>query len=149
MRLCSILTFYYADLRQYSLCGWRYGIALGEGSGLLGSRRGSFFSHRRAGFISLPGQVCRFLAKYITGGQRSKTTWLNVLLGKNLHLQARPDNSHGRGAKYAGNVDKPGFGGRLFFALSYCWFFSNSGRGRFRPAFDDRRLWLDYCSRPL
>jgi hypothetical protein len=30
--------------------------------------------------------------------------------------------------------------------LSYCWFFSSSGRGRFRPAFDDRRLWLDYCS---
>jgi hypothetical protein len=55
----------------------------------------------------------------------------------------------GRGAKYAGNVDNPGFSGRLFFGLSYCWFCSSSGRDRFCPAFDDRRLRLDYCSRPL
>jgi hypothetical protein len=149
LRLCSILTFYYAGLRQCSLCGWHYGLALGEGSGLLSSRRDNFFSCCRVGFTPLPRQVCRFPAKYITGGQPSNTTCLYILLGEDLHLQTRPDNSHGRGAKYAGNVDKPGFDRRLFFGLSYCWFFSSSGHGRFRPAFDDRRLRLDYCSRPL
>jgi hypothetical protein len=29
----------------------------------------------------------------------------HVLLGKDLHLQARPDYCHGRGAKDAGDVD--------------------------------------------
>jgi hypothetical protein len=58
LRLCSILTFYYAGLRQCSLYGRRHGLSSGEGSGLLGSRRGIFFSHCCAGFISLPGQVC-------------------------------------------------------------------------------------------
>jgi hypothetical protein len=40
-----------------------------------------------------------------------------------LHLQARLDNSHGRGAKYASNVNEPGFRGCLFFNLSCYWFF--------------------------
>jgi hypothetical protein len=35
--------------------------------------------------------------------------------GNGFHLQARPDNSHGQSAKYAGNVDEPGFRGRLLF----------------------------------
>jgi hypothetical protein len=74
LRLRSILTLYHAGLWQRSLRGWRHGLALGEGSGLLGSRRGSFFSHCRAGFISLPGQVRRFPAQYIIGGQPSTTT---------------------------------------------------------------------------
>jgi hypothetical protein len=148
LRLCSTLTFYYAGLQQCSLYGRRHSLNSGEESGLLSSRHGIFFSHCCARFIPLSRQVCRFSAKYIIGGQPSKTTWLHVLLGKDLHLQARPDNSHGRGAKYDGNVDKPGLGGRLFFGLSYCWFFSSSGRGQFRPAFDNQRLRLDYCSRP-
>jgi hypothetical protein len=76
------------------------------------------------------------------------TTKLHVLLGKDLHLQARPDNSYGRGAKYAGDVDKPGFGGRPFFDLSCYWFFSSGSRVWLCPAFDDRRLRLDSCSRP-
>jgi hypothetical protein len=82
-------------------------------------------------------------------GQPSMTTQLHVLLQKVLHLQARPDNSHGRSAKYAGDVDKSGFGGRLSFGLSRCWFFSSSSHGWLRPALDDRRLRLDNCSRPL
>jgi hypothetical protein len=118
----------------------------GEESGLLGSRRGSFFSRCRAGFIYLPRQVRQSPAQYTIGGQPSTTTNLHVPLGKHLHLQARPDNSHGRGAKYAGDVDKPGFGGRSLFGLSCCWFFSSSSRSRLRPAFDDRRLRLDNSS---
>jgi hypothetical protein len=43
-------------------------------------------------------------------------TKLQVLLGNGFHLQARPGNSHGGSAKYAGNVDEPGFRGRLFFS---------------------------------
>jgi hypothetical protein len=87
--------------------------------------------------------------EYTIGCQPSTTTNLHVLLGKDFHLQARPDNSHGRGAKYAGDVNKPGFGGCLFSGFSRCWFLSSSGRGRSRPALDDQRLRLDYCSRPL
>jgi hypothetical protein len=150
LRIHNVLTFYHAGLWQRSLRGWFYGLALGEGSRLLGSRRESFFSRCRAGFISLPEQVRRFLAQYKTGGQPSTTTKLHVLLRKKLHLQARPDNSHGRSAKYAGDVDKSGFGGRLSFGLSRCRFFSSSrSHGRLRPALDDRRLRLDNCSRPL
>jgi hypothetical protein len=54
LRLRSILTFYYAGLWQRSLRGWRHGLALGEGSGLLGCWRGSFFS--RAVLGSSPSQ---------------------------------------------------------------------------------------------
>jgi hypothetical protein len=147
LRLCSILTFYYAGLWQCSLHGRCHSLSLGEGSRLLGSRRGIFFSLCRAGFISLPGQVCRFPAKYMIGSQPCKTTQLDVLLGKDLHLQARPDNSNGHGAKYVGDVNKLGFGGRLFFSLSCQWLFSSRVCGQFRPAFDDRRLRLDFCSR--
>jgi hypothetical protein len=54
---CSVLTFYYAGFWQRSLRGRRHGLGLREGSGLLGGRRGNFFSRRRAGFIPVPGQV--------------------------------------------------------------------------------------------
>jgi hypothetical protein len=106
-----------------------------EGSGLLGSRRGNFFSRCRAGFISFPGQISRLPAQYKIGGQPSKITKLQVLLGKCFHLQARPNDSHGRSAKYAGDIYKPGFGGHLFFSLSRYWFFGISSRSQFWPAF--------------
>jgi hypothetical protein len=34
-----------------------------------------------------------------------------------LHLQAGPDNCHGRSAKQTGNINKPSFRGRLCFSL--------------------------------
>jgi hypothetical protein len=68
---------------------------------------------------------------------------------KNLHLQARPDNCHSRGAKYTGDVDKPSFSGSLFFGFSCRWLFSSRGCDRLRPALSDRRMRLDFCSRPL
>jgi hypothetical protein len=86
--LRSVLTFYNAGLPQCSLHGWRHGLSLGEGSGLLGGWRGTFFSHCRAGFILLPRQVRGFPAQYTIGCQPSTTTKLHVLLGKDLHLQA-------------------------------------------------------------
>jgi hypothetical protein len=56
---------------------------------------------------SSPSQVksVDFLHSTQTGCQPSTTTKLHVLLGKDHHLQARPDYCHGRGAKYAGDVD--------------------------------------------
>jgi hypothetical protein len=143
--LCSILTFNYAGLRQCSLYDRRHGLGLGEGSGLLGSWRGIFFGRSRAGLIPLPGQVCRFPAQYTVGCQPSTTTNLHVLLGKDLHLEARLDNSHGRGAKYAGDVDKPGFSGRLLFGFCCRWLFSSRGCGWLRPALSNWRLRLDFC----
>jgi hypothetical protein len=50
---------------------------------------------------------------------------------------------------YAGDVYKPGFGGRLFFSLSRYRFFSTSSHARFRSALHVRRLRLDNSSRPL
>jgi hypothetical protein len=38
-------------------------------------------------------------------------TKLQVLLGNGFHLQARPDNSHGRSTKYASDIGEPGFRG--------------------------------------
>jgi hypothetical protein len=88
-------------------------------------------------------------SKTTNRGQPSKTTKLQVLLGKGLHLQARPDDSHGRSAKYAGDVYKPAFGWRLLFILSHCRFFSTSSRARFRPTLHGRHPRLDNSSRPL
>jgi hypothetical protein len=65
--------------------------------------------------------------------------------GKNLHLQARPDNSHSWGAKYVGDVDKSGFSGYLFLDFSCRWLFSSRGCGRLRHTLSDRRLRLDFC----
>jgi hypothetical protein len=76
-------------------------------------------------------------------------TKLQVLLEKGFHLQARPDDSHGRSSKYAGDVYKPGFGGCLSFSLSRYWFFGTSSRTRFWPPLYDRRLRLDNSSRPV
>jgi hypothetical protein len=118
MHYRNLLTFYHASFRQHSLRDRRHGLGLREGSGLLGSRHENFFSNRRAGFISFPGQVSQFPAQYKIGGQPSKTIKLQVLLGTEFHLQARRDDSHGRSAKYAGDIYKPGFGGHLFFSLS-------------------------------
>jgi hypothetical protein len=145
----NLLTFYCTGFRQRSLCDWRHGLALRDGSGLLGSRRGNFFSCCRAGFISFPGQISRLPAQYKIGGQPSKITKLQVLLGKGFHLQARPDDSHGRSAKYAGDVYKPGFGGHLFFSLSCYWFFGTSSRAQFWPSLHGRCLRLENSSRPL
>jgi hypothetical protein len=69
--------------------------------------------------------------------------------GKNFHLQARPDDSHGRRAKDAGDIYKPGFSGRLLFSLSYCRLFSTSRRAWLRLVLRGRRLRLDNTSRPL
>jgi hypothetical protein len=84
-----------------------------------------------------------------TSGTPLGTTKLQVLLGKGLHLQARPDDSHGRSTKDAGDIYKPDFDGRLFFNLSRCWFFSTSSCAWLRPALHGRRLRLDNFSRPL
>jgi hypothetical protein len=124
----GLLTFYYTGFRQRSLCARSRSLGLREGSGLLDSER--FFSCCYAGFISFPGQISRFPAQYTWGGQPSTTTQFQVLLGKGFHLQARPDHSHGRSAKYAGDVYKPGFGGRHFLSLSRYWFFGTSSRAR-------------------
>jgi hypothetical protein len=83
------------------------------GSGLLSGWRGFLFSHRCAGFIPIPGQVRGFPAEYATGCQSSTTTKLNVLLGKDLHLQARPDYCHDWGAKDAGDVEQSSLSRRL------------------------------------
>jgi hypothetical protein len=91
----------------------------------------------------------QFPTQYTWSGQPSTTTQFHVILKDGLHLQARPDDSHGRSAKYAGDVYKPGFGGRLFFNLSCYWFLGSSSRARFWPVLHGRCLWLDNCSRPL
>jgi hypothetical protein len=89
-----------------------------------------------------------FLHNTKIGGQPSKITKLQVLLEKGFHLQARSDDSHGRSAKYASDVYKPGFGGCLFFSLSHYWFFDTSSRAQFRPPLYGRHLRLDNSCRP-
>jgi hypothetical protein len=96
------------------------------GSGLLSGWRGFLFSHRCAGFIPIPGQVRGFPAEYTTGCQPSTTTKPNVLLGKDLHLQARPDYCHGWGAEDADDVDQSSLSRHLFLGLSSRWLFCNS-----------------------
>jgi hypothetical protein len=142
------LTFYYSGFQRCRFCTRRHGFGLGKGSGLLDSEHQIFFSCCRAGFITFPGQISRFLAQYTRSGQPSTTTQLHVLLRDGLHLQARPDNSHGQSAKYAGNVDEPCFRRRLLFNLRCCWFFGPSSRARFWPALHGRHLRLDNSSRP-
>jgi hypothetical protein len=46
-----------------------------------------------------------FLQSTQAGCQPSTTTTFNVLLGKDQHLQARPDYCHGWGTEDTGNVD--------------------------------------------
>jgi hypothetical protein len=107
----NIHTFYYGGLRRRSLYAQCHGLALGKGSGFLDSRLRIFLSSRRVGFLSFPGQIGRLPAQYRFGGQPSKITKVQVLLGDGFHLQVGPDNSHGRSAKYAGDIDEPGFWG--------------------------------------
>jgi hypothetical protein len=130
LRSCSVITFYDAGLRQCSLHGWRLELCLRGGSGLLSGWRRFLFSHRRAGFISIPGQVRGFPTEYATGCQPSSTTKSNVVLRKDLHLQARPDYCHGRGAKDAGDVDQSSLSRRLLVGRSSRWLICNS-HGRF------------------
>jgi hypothetical protein len=54
------------------------------------------------------------------------TTKPNVLLGKDLHLQARPDYRHGWGAEDAGDVDQSSLSRRLLLRLSSRLVFSSS-----------------------
>jgi hypothetical protein len=87
------------------------------GSGILSGWRGLLFRHRCAGFIPILGQVRRFPAEYTTGCQPSTTTKPNVLLRKDLHLQARSDHCHDWGAEDTGDVDQPSLSGRLLLGL--------------------------------
>jgi hypothetical protein len=70
---------------------------------------------------------------FLQSTNSGKITNLYVLLDDGFYSQAGPDNSDGRSAKYAGDVNKPGFCGRLFFSLGYYWLSSSSSRGRLRP----------------
>jgi hypothetical protein len=70
-----------------------------------------------------------FLQSTQAGCQPSTTTKSNVLLGKDEHLQARPDYRHGWGAEDAGNVDQSSLGRRFLLRLSSrCLFSDSSGR---------------------
>jgi hypothetical protein len=92
------------------------------------------FTSRCIRFLAFPGQISRFPAKYKFGDQLSKITNLHVLLDDRLHSQAGPDNSHGRSAKNADDIDKLGFRGRLFFGMGDYWLHgSSSHRGLWPP----------------
>jgi hypothetical protein len=93
-------------------------------------------------FFSFLGQIGGFPAKCKFGGQPSKSTKLHVLLGDGFHFQTRSDHSHGWSAKYTGNINKPGFCGRLFFSLDCYWSSGSSSRGGFWPPFFYRRRRL-------
>jgi hypothetical protein len=56
-----------------------------------------------------------FLQSTQAGCQPSTTTKSNVLLGKDQHLQARPDYRHGWGAEDTGDINKPCLSGRLLW----------------------------------
>jgi hypothetical protein len=145
----SLHIFHYGGLRRRSLCARLHGLSLGKGSGLLNSWRRVLLSSCCTRFLSFPGQIGGFPAQCKFGGQPSKTTKLHVLLGDGFHLQAGPDYSHGRSAKYTGNINKPSFCGRLLFSLDCYWFFGSSSRGGFWPAFFCRRLRLGSTRRLL
>jgi hypothetical protein len=99
----------------------RDGLSPRKGCGFLYSGWRVFFSSCHVWFFSFPGQIGGFPAQYKLGGQPSKTIKLHVLHGDGLLLQVRPDYNHGRSAKYAGDVDKPGFRGRLLFNMGDYW----------------------------
>jgi hypothetical protein len=83
-----VLTFNDAGFGQRSLSGRHLGLCLRGGSGLLSRRRGFFFRHLCSGFIPLPGQVRRFPAEYTSRLSIKYDYHIQVLLGKNQHLQA-------------------------------------------------------------
>jgi hypothetical protein len=67
-----------------------------------------------------------FLQSIQAGGQTSTTTTSHILLGKDQHLQARPDHRHGWGAEDTGDVDQSCLGRRLLLRLSSRYLFSGS-----------------------
>jgi hypothetical protein len=82
-----------------------------------------------AGSSSSQVKSVDFLQSTQAGCQPSMTTKSNVLLGKDHHLQGRPDYCHGWGAEDAGNVDQSSLGRRLFLRLcSRCLLSDSSGR---------------------
>jgi hypothetical protein len=74
-------------------------------------------------------------------------TNLHILLEDRLYSQAGPDNSHGRSAKYAGDVNELGFHGHLFFGLGDYWLHGSSSRGGLWPPLF--RSWFAGTSRLL
>jgi hypothetical protein len=83
----SLHTFHYGGLWRRSLCARCHGLSLGKGSGLLNSWRRVLLGSCCTGFFSFQGQISGFPAQYKFGGQPSKTTKLNVLLGDRLHYK--------------------------------------------------------------
>jgi hypothetical protein len=83
------------------------------------------------------------------GGQPNKITRLQVLLGDGFHLQAGPDNGHGRSAKYAGDIYEPSFCRCLLFSLGCYWSFDSSSRAGLWHVFLCRHLRLGSTSRLL
>jgi hypothetical protein len=129
----GLRTFHYDGFWRRRNFVMRNGLSLRKGCGLLHSWRWVFFTSCCTGFLAFPGQISRFPAKYKFGDQPSKVTNLHVLLEDRLHSQTGPDNSHGRSAKYAGNVNKPGFRGRLLFNMGDHWLLGSSSRGGLWP----------------
>jgi hypothetical protein len=129
----GVHTFHSAGFWRSSLCALRDGLSLRKGRGFFCSGWRIFFSSCRVWFFSFLGQIGGFLAQYKFGGQPSKTFKLHVLLGDRFHLQVRPDYSHGRSTKYAGDIDKPSFCGHLFFNRGDLWLYCSSSRGGFWP----------------
>jgi hypothetical protein len=77
---------------------------------------------------SSPSQVksVNVLQSTQAGCQPSTTTKSNVLLGKDKHLQARPDHRHGWGANDAGDINQPSLSERLLLGLCSRCLLSNS-----------------------
>jgi hypothetical protein len=126
----SLRTFHCGGLRRRSLCARRHGLTLGKGSGFPDRRRRIFLSSCRVGFFYFPGQIGRLPAQYKFGDQPSKITKVQVLLGNGFHLQVGLNDGHGRSAKYAVDINEPGFRGRLLFSLGCYWFSGSSSRAR-------------------
>jgi hypothetical protein len=85
-----------------------------------------------------------FLQSTQAGCQPGTTTKSNILLGKDHHLQVRPDYRHGWGAKDAGNVDQSSLGRRFLLRLSTHCLLSNSS-GRCSTLLSNRGLVQQLC----
>jgi hypothetical protein len=143
--LSRVLTFNDAGLRQRSLCGWRLGLCLRGGRGLLSGQCGFLFRHHCGRFIPSQDKSVDFLQSTQAGCQSSTTTTSNILLGKDQHLQARSDHRHGWGTEDIGNVDQSSLGRCLFLRLSSRYLFSGSS-GRFCAPLS-RRGWRSSCAK--
>jgi hypothetical protein len=94
-----------------------------------------------AGFIPLPGQVRRFPPEYTRRLSIKYYYHIQVLLGKDQYLQARPDHSHGWGTEDTGDVDQSRLGRHLLLCLcSRC--LSSSGSGGFCAPMSNKGLAL-------